>query len=121
MNHFLIESMDGVVNRHNCVICAYENPHKVITKALHSPKDCVWMGFSAKHKLSPFFFDNTVDQHNYTAMLENYLLPQLKQKRICSSTIFQHDETPPHFSVLARECLEKNANSLSNVLLDVSN
>ena len=57
-------SLDGTVNCHNCIIWAYENPHKVITKSLHSPKVCVWMGFSANKKLEPYFFDDMVDQNN---------------------------------------------------------
>ena len=55
------------------------------------------MAFSAKKKLQPFFFDTTVNQVNYTDMLKNHLLPQLRSKRIMSTTTFQH------FSQRARE------------------
>ena len=101
-------SLDGEVNRHNSVVWACENPNKIITKKLHSPKVCVWMGFSAKHKLQPFFFTENVNQDNYTDLLHSHVVPQLKQKRIFRSTIFQHDGAPPHFSLKCREFLEKN-------------
>lgn len=101
-------SLDGTVNRHNCVIWAYQNPHATVTESLHPEKVCVWMGFSAKHKLQPFFFNTTVDQFNYTDLLEHHLLPQLKQKKIFNSVIFQHDGAPPHFSHRARQFLSSH-------------
>ncbi len=45
-----IFSLDGVVNRHNCIIWALENPHRTLSVSLHSPKICVWMGFSSTSK-----------------------------------------------------------------------
>ena len=100
-------TVDGAVNRHNCVIWAYENHHVVLTKSLISPKVCVWMAFSAKNKLQPFFFDTTIDQFNYCDLMQNHMMPQLRAKRIKSTTIFQHDGDPPHFSLRAREFLSK--------------
>ena len=41
-------------------------------------------------------------------MLKNHLLPQLRSKRIMSTTTFQHDGAPPHFSQHAREFISNN-------------
>ena len=41
-------SLDGLVNRHNCVIWAFENPRAIQTKL------CVWIGFSSRLKLELF-------------------------------------------------------------------
>ena len=40
--------VDGTVYTRNCFIWAEENPHKFITKPLHSEKVCVWVAFSQK-------------------------------------------------------------------------
>lgn len=90
------------------VIWAYENPHVVKTKSLHSPKLCVWACFSSKHKLELFFFDGTVDQHVYTDLLRNHLVPQLHQKRVYRTALFQHDGAPPHYSLRARDFLSQH-------------
>ena len=66
------------------------------------------MAFSAKNKLQPFFFDMTIDQFNYCELMQNHLMPQLRAKRIKSTTIFQHEGAPPHFSLRAREFLSKH-------------
>ena len=96
-------SLDGLVNRHNCVIWSFQNPHRYMQKSLHPLKVCVWMGFSARYKLTPVFFDGTVDRENYTNLLKNSVFPELRRKRKMRSVIFQHDGAPPHFSVLARD------------------
>jgi len=98
-------SVDGLVNRHNCVIWANENPHKMLMKSLHPEKVCVWMAFGANYKLAPFFFDGTVDQNNYTSLLRDHMFPQLRRKRKINNVIFQHDGAPPHFSIQARDFL----------------
>ena len=95
-------SMDGMVNRHNCIIWAAENPRKVVTTSLHPAKLCVWMAFSANYKLKAFFFENTVDQDNYTNMLQHHMFPQVRRKRIMKSVIFHQDGAPPQFSIKAR-------------------
>ena len=74
-------SMNGMVNRHNCIIWAAENPRKVVTTSLHPAKLSVWMAFSANYKLKAFFFENTVDQDNYTNMLQHHMFPQVRRKR----------------------------------------
>lgn len=98
-------SLDGVVNRHNCIIWAHENPHRIITERLHSEKICVWMAFTSSYKLKPFIFEQTVNQDNYTDMLRNHAFPQIRQKRKMSSVIFQQDGAPPHYSIQARQFL----------------
>ncbi|GAA57110.1 hypothetical protein CLF_112178 [Clonorchis sinensis] len=39
-------SVDGIINKHNCVIWSREAPHEYISHNLHSSHLCVWMGFS---------------------------------------------------------------------------
>ena len=99
-------TLDGLVNRHNCIIWSFANPRLNLQKSLHPQKLCVWMAFSSNYKVVPFFFENTVDQHNYTAMLRDSLFPELRRRRKMRNVIFQHDGAPPHFSIQCRNFLQ---------------
>ena len=98
-------TLDGLVNRHNCVILSFENPKAALSKSLHLQKLCVWNAFSAEHRLQPFFFESTIYQENYTALLRDHLIPQFKRKRKMKTVVFQHDGAPPHPSLMARDFL----------------
>lgn len=100
-------SLNGVVNKHNCIIWAFENPRRSISESLHSPQVCVWMAVSMDYKLKPFFFPSTVTGASYLDMLQNHVIPQLQRKRKMSSVIFQHDGAPPHFSSGVRSFLSE--------------
>lgn len=99
-------SLDGVVNRHNCVIWSYENPRAVMSRSLHPEKICVWMGFSSEYHLQPYFFDSSIDQTQYSDMLRDHLIPQLEEKQKMTSVIFQHDGAPPHYALTVRNFLK---------------
>ncbi|GAA27850.2 hypothetical protein CLF_105865 [Clonorchis sinensis] len=62
-------SVDGIINKHNCVIWSREASHECLTHNRHSPHLSVWMGFSAKRLLRPFFFDAAVSVDSYLHML----------------------------------------------------
>jgi hypothetical protein len=100
-------SVDGIINRHNCVIWSRETSHEYLTHNLHSPHLCVWMGFSSKCLLCPFFFNGTVSGDSYLHMLQTHVIPQLKQHKKKSSTIFQQDGAPPHYSNQVRNYLRE--------------
>ncbi|GAA54821.1 hypothetical protein CLF_105554 [Clonorchis sinensis] len=40
-------SVEGIINKQNCVIWSREAPHEYLTDNLHSPHRCVWMGLSS--------------------------------------------------------------------------
>ncbi|GAA57304.1 transposable element Tc3 transposase [Clonorchis sinensis] len=99
-------SVDGIINKHNCVTWFREAPHENLTHNLHSAHLCVWMGFSSKCRLRPFFFDATVSGDSYLHMLQAPVIPQLKQHKR-SSTVFQQDGAPPHYSNQLRTYLRE--------------
>lgn len=87
-------SIDGVINRHNCIIWSVSNPHQTISNGLHSPKVCVWMGLSTQLKIEPFFFEGTVTSESYLDMLQNHMVPRIPD---INSTVFMQDGAPPHY------------------------
>lgn len=100
-------SLNGTVSSHNAHIYGYENPHKYQEIPLKSPSVTVWASMSINGIIGPYFFDGTVDGNNYENMLANYLIPTLKRRRICSSTVFQQDGAPPHWSLRVRNLLNQ--------------
>ena len=71
-------------------------------------KICVWAGFTAKFRIGPFFFDNTVNSENYGNTLLHCVIPALKEKRKFNSTIFQQDGATPHTAVATKHLLRKH-------------
>ena len=100
-------SLDGIVNTHNCRIWSLVRPDECLTESLHSPKQCVWMGCSARFGIQPFFFEETVNSDRYLHMLMTHVRPQLAQRRKLSTTIFMQGGTPPHFSLKVRNYLSQ--------------
>lgn len=96
-------SLDGPINRHNCVTWAHDNPRRIQTHCLHSPKLCVWMGFTAQFKLQPYFFPATINQENYGQLLKDHVFPQLFNDD--RTLTFQHDGAPPHYALSVRQIL----------------
>ena len=89
--------VDGTVHTHNSYIWADENPHKFITKPLHSEKVCIWIAFSQKIMVPHFVIeDGTINGEKYLHILQDHLVPFLKRHQMCSRSVFQHDGAPPH-------------------------
>lgn len=101
-------TLDGQVNTHNCVIWGFEKPQATISKQLHSPKVCVWMGFSAEFLLKPHFFDATINAENYLSLLRDQVFPEMRRRRKLRQAIFQQDGAPPHWAIVVRNFLAAN-------------
>ena len=99
-------TMDGSVNRYNCVIWSYENPHRHLTKSLHPARVTVWIGFSARYKLTPIIFEENVTAERYHQILNEKVFPELRRRCKLQTLVFQHDGAPPHFSKLVQKFLE---------------
>lgn len=57
--------LNGMVNRHNCVYWASENPNDHLTTQLNQPGLTVWGGISSRGVLGPIFFYQTVNAERY--------------------------------------------------------
>lgn len=97
--------LNGDINRHNCRIWSVAKPEEVLPISLHPQKVCVWMGFTAKFSLTPFFFDSTITSDTYLTMLREHVRPQISQKRKLSSVVYMQDGAPPHFALSVRDYL----------------
>lgn len=100
--------LNGKVNTHNSVIWAYENPFSYEELPLKNPGLTVWAAMFEDKLIGPYFFESTVTKESYLHMLQNYLVPQLKQCRRFSRTVFQQDGAPAHWGLNVREFLNNN-------------
>ena len=58
--------------------------------------------------IGPFFFDENVNGEKYLEMLEDVILPQLRQQTVFRKMIWQQDGAPAHYSTTVREFLDDN-------------
>jgi hypothetical protein len=109
--------LSGIVNTHNCRIWDTENPRTFQEIPLHSPKVTVWCGFTATFILGPFFFEEatcsgprtcTVTARRYKNMLENFVIPQMQQRRCLDSITFMQDGAPPHIGLCVQQFLRQH-------------
>lgn len=84
------------------------NPHLVIEQELNVPRVAVWGGIWSNGVIGPFFFDGNVTGEKYLEMLENVILPQLRQQPVFRKMIWQQDHAPAHYSTVVREFLDDN-------------
>jgi hypothetical protein len=77
--------VNGKVSRHNLRIWGTENPHSTIEHVQDSPKMNVFCAISQMKIYGPFIMEGTVTRMTYLDMLQQWLIPQLK------------DGAPPHY------------------------
>ncbi|KAJ4448502.1 hypothetical protein ANN_10518 [Periplaneta americana] len=83
----------------------FEKPHRIIEHERDSPKVNVFCALSQRKLYEPFFFiEATVTGHSYLDMLEQWLVPQLRQD-LDDDFIFQQDGALPHFHNAVRAYL----------------
>ncbi|GBL88959.1 hypothetical protein AVEN_255132-1 [Araneus ventricosus] len=106
--------LQGSVNTQNCRIWARENPFQMQPLLLHSQNVTVWCGFTSAFIVGPFFIEEigascpvtcTVNGTRYESLLSNQLIPALKQRGCVDSTIFLHDDAPPHIATPVKQLL----------------
>ena len=99
--------LSGAVNRHNCVYYSMDNPHLTYETQLNQPGITVWAGISCKGVFGPIFFDSPVNSELYLQMLEDTVMPDLRQEYGDEEFYFQQDGAPPHYGVDVRNFLNR--------------
>jgi len=95
-------SLNGMVNKQNCRIWSSEQPHVMQQAVLYPPTITVWCAVSAGCVIGPFFFEEegepvTVTGVRYRSMITEFLLPELRRRRIPKSRVWmQQDGATPH-------------------------
>jgi hypothetical protein len=104
-----IFKVNGLVNRHNCVYYATENPHVVMEKFLNTAGVMVWCGICSQGVIGPFFFEGNVNGQKYLELLEEVTAVLKYDERFVNhDTIFQQDGCPSHYQTAVRDFLNNN-------------
>lgn len=110
-------TLTGNVNTKNCVHWADTNPHAVAPVPLYDAKVTVWCGIAGTIVLGPYFFEEatptgfvtcSVTGSRYTAMLQNYVIPELLQRNALNDIVWMQDGAPPHIATSVRRVLEQH-------------
>jgi len=86
--HFHFYTITFHINKQNCRYWAAENPRELHERPLHSEKMTVWCAMSRLGVIGPFFFEDargataTATSERYVFMLEDFLIPELRRRRI---------------------------------------
>ena len=67
----------------------------------------MWAAFSAKVMIPIVVIESgTLDGDGYLDILQSHLVPFLKNRRLCSKSIYQHDGAPPHIKRCVQQFLK---------------
>ena len=108
---------DGAMNTHNCRIWSSTNPQAVQQQPLYSPYVMAWCGFTAKFILDPCFLEKvtmngcvrcTVTSDRNGRLLEEFVVPALKQRSCYDPTVFMQDSATAHLARCERNVIQAN-------------
>ena len=54
----------------------------------------IWTGKTSDYLIGPYFFDGPVNAASYLAMLETWLIPQLRDRGLLDDVWLHHDGAP---------------------------
>ena len=68
----------------------------------------IWAGMISAYLIGPYFFDGPVNAASYSAMLETWLIPQLRDRGLLDDVWLQHDGAPTPFALSVRDVLNEH-------------
>jgi len=72
------------------------------------PHVTVWCGVTEWGIVGPYFFEQIINTERYMAMLQTFVIPELKRRRKLSRTFFQQDGATCHTSKTTLDFLRKS-------------
>lgn len=100
----------GNINRHNMHYWSVENPHWLRQVEYQRPWSVnVWCGIIGSKLIGPHIIEGNLNGEKYRDILENELPTLLEDLSLEVRNImwFQHDGCPAHYSLVARETLDR--------------
>ena len=69
-----------------------KSPFVTMNIAMNSPKLTVWRAISSKQIIEPFFYDETVNQHTYLDMVQNFFFQFYRKNSWPNQSFFNKTE-----------------------------
>jgi transposase len=107
--------LNGEVNKQNFRYWSTDNPCNIHEKPLHTERVTVWCAIGNFGIIGPYFFENehgatvTVNAERYIHMLNNFLRPQLRRRRLhnVEHVYFQQDGATPHTARVSMDVVRR--------------
>lgn len=97
--------LGGLINRHNSHYWAEQSPNKLLKKSQHRPRLTVWAAITADGLIGPVILRDTMNAERYLEVLEDTLIPCLRDIDRDQDMIFMQDGAPPHYARAVRQFL----------------
>ena len=91
----------------NVVFWSKENPNFTQELEHNPPHVMIWAGMTSDYLIEPYTSDGPVNAASYSAMLETWLIPQLRDRELLDEVWLQHDGAPAHFAPSVRDILNE--------------
>ena len=91
----------------NVVFWSKGNPNFTQELEHNPPYVMIWAGMTPDYLIGPNFFDGPVNAASYLAILETWLIPQLRDRGLLDEVWLQHDGAPAHFALSVRDILNE--------------
>ena len=88
--------LKATANKQNNRMWLKERPTDVIEVPLRDQKVLVWCAFSASKIYGPYFFEESVNQHNFLEMLKTFFWIKHLKAKDYKKYYFQQDGATPH-------------------------
>lgn len=98
-------------NKQNSRMWCESRPFDWIETPLHDVKIHVWCAISARRIYGPFYFSDSVNQHNYLAMLQNFFWPKLLRTLNYQKYYFAQDGATAHTANAVQNWLQSKFGS----------
>ena len=95
------------LNHQNNRVWSDSQPWVGIETPLHDKKILVWCAISAERVFGPYYFEESVNQHNYLEMLKNYFWPKVLRTADYKKYHFQQDGATPHTATAVQSWLKE--------------
>ena len=92
-------------NKQNNRLWSTECPNQAIELPLHDQKVLVWCAISSERIYGPYFFEESVNQQNYLAMLKFYFWTRHLHMPDYKNYYFQQDGATPHTASIVQNFL----------------
>ena len=102
-----IFDINNSISPHHKRLWSSTNPHRYQQRRLQPQRVHVWCGMTAEFVIGPYFFENTVTAESYIEMLQEFLYPELRRRRMLRKVYFQQDGAPAHTANATLEWLHR--------------
>jgi len=91
-------NLSGTVNRHNAVYWSSENPRQFLVKHMKSPSVTVLAAVSSRGLIGPFFFPATVTGKSFLKVMDEEMIPKVREVYLDAEVFMQMDGAPGHWA-----------------------